>query len=113
VETIARHHLDRAATFLFTGKGVSQRIKAAFGEPLGDDVCLRAWRFGLVGSAVFAAYREDYDYQARGSAYSRHGTVHCVNPSVYRPVNALRAVLLATALLRLMTEELSEREQAA
>jgi hypothetical protein len=113
VETIARHHLHRAATLTFTGKGVSQRIKAAFGEPLGDDVCLRVWRFELVGSAVFAAYREDYDYQARGSAYNRHGTVHCVNPSVYRPVNALRAVLLATALLRLMTEELSEQEQAA
>jgi hypothetical protein len=113
VDTVASHHLDRVATSTFAGKGVSQRIKAAFGEPLGDDDCLRAWRFGLVGAAVFAAYREGYDYRARGSAYNRHGTVHCVNPGVYRKVNALRAVLLATTLLRLMTEELTEEEQAA
>ena len=62
---------------------------------------------------MFAAYQEDYDYQARGSAYNRHGTVHCVNPSVYRMVNALRAVLLATALLRGITRELMKTEQAA
>ena len=48
VDTIVRQHLHRAATLTFTGRGVSQRIKAAFGEPLSDDDCLRVWRFGLV-----------------------------------------------------------------
>jgi len=71
---------------------------------------LRVW---LVGAPLFAAYREDYDYTKRGTAYNRAGTTHCVNPNVYRPANALRAVLLATSLLRLMEEELAEAEQVA
>jgi hypothetical protein len=32
---------------------------------------------------------------------------------VYRPANALRSILLATSLLRLMDEELAEAEQVA
>jgi hypothetical protein len=71
---------------------------------------LRIW---LVGAALFAAYQEDYDYAERGTTYNRAGTAHCVNPNVYRPANALKALLLATSLLRLMDEELADAEQVA
>ena len=111
VETIAKHHLDRVVTG--NGKGVSNRIRNRFGVPIDDSIALDELRVWLVGAPLFAAYREDYDYATRDSAFNRHGTAHCVNPNVYRPANALRSILLATSLLRLMDEELAEAEQVA
>ena len=111
VETIAKHHLDRVVTG--KGKGVSNRIRNRFGVPIDDSIALDELRVWLVGAPLFAAYREDYDYATRDSAFNRHGTAHCVNPNVYRPANALRSILLATSLLRLMDEELAEAEQVA
>lgn len=111
VETIAKHHLDRVVTG--KGKGVSNRIRNRFGVPIDDSIALDELRVWLVGAPLFAAYREDYDYATRGSAFNRHGTAHCVNPNAYRPANALRSILLATSLLRLMDEELAEAEQVA
>jgi hypothetical protein len=111
VETIANHHLDRVVTG--KGKGVSNRIRNRFGVPIDDSIALDELRVWLVGAPLFAAYREDYDYAMRDSAFNRHGTAHCVNPNVYRPANALRSILLATSLLRLMDEELAEAEQVA
>jgi len=111
IETIAKHHLDRVVTG--KGKGVSNRIGNRFGVPIDDSIALDELRVWLVGAPLFAAYREDYDYATRDSAFNRHGTAHCVNPNVYRPANALRSILLATSLLRLMDEELAEAEQVA
>jgi len=111
VETIAKHHLDRVV--MGKGKGVSNRIRNRFGVPIDDSIALDELRVWLVGAPLFAAYREDYDYATRDSAFNRHGTAHCVNPNVYRPANALRSILLATSLLRLMDEELAEAEQVA
>lgn len=111
VETIAKHHLDRVVTG--KGKGVSNRIRNRFGVPIDDSIALDELRVWLVGAPLFAAYREDYDYATRGSAFNRHGTAHCVNPNAYRPANALRSILLATSLLRLMDDELAEAEQVA
>jgi hypothetical protein len=111
VETIAKHHLDRVVTG--KGKGVSSRIRNRFGVPIDHSIALDELRVWLVGAPLFAAYREDYDYAMRDSAFNRHGTAHCVNPNVYRPANALRSILLATSLLRLMDEELAEAEQVA
>jgi hypothetical protein len=111
VETIAKHHLERIVTR--KGKGVASRIRARFGVPISDSISLDELRIWLVGAALFAAYREDYDYAERGTTYNRAGTAHCVNPNVYRPANALKALLLATSLLRLMDEELADAEQVA
>jgi hypothetical protein len=111
VETIAKHHLDRVV--MGKGKGVSNRIRNRFGVPIDDSIALDELRVWLVGAPLFAAYREDYDYATRDSAFNRHGTAHCVNPNVYRPANALLSILLATSLLRLMDEELAEAEQVA
>ena len=111
VETIAKHHLDRVVTG--KGQGVSNRIRNRFGVPIDDSIALDELRVWLVGAPLFAAYREDYDYATRDSAFNRHGTAHCVNPNVYWPANALRSILLATSLLRLMDEELAEVEQVA
>jgi hypothetical protein len=111
VETIAKHHLDRVV--MGKGKGVTNRIRNRFGVPIDDSIALDELRVWLVGAPLFAAYREDYDYATRDSAFNRHGTAHCVNPNVYRPANALRSILLATSLLRLMDEELAEAEQVA
>jgi hypothetical protein len=113
VETIAKHHLDRVVMGKGKGKGVSNRIRNRFGVPIDDSIALDELRVWLVGAPLFAAYREDYDYATRDSAFNRHGTAHCVNPNVYRPANALRSILLATSLLRLMDEELAEAEQVA
>jgi hypothetical protein len=113
VETIAKHHLDRVVMGKGKGKGVSNRIRNRFGVPIDDSIALDELRVWLVGAPLFAAYREDYDYATRDSAFNRHGTAHCVNPNVYRPANALLSILLATSLLRLMDEELAEAEQVA
>lgn len=88
VETIAKQHLDRVVKG--RGKGVSSRIRTRFGVPISDSIYLDELRVWLVGAPLFAAYREDYDYTKRGTAYNRAGTTHCVNPNVYRPANALR-----------------------
>jgi hypothetical protein len=111
VETIAKHHLERIVTG--KGKGVASRIRARFGVPISDSISLDELRIWLGGAALFAAYREDYGYAERGTAYNRAGTAHRVNPNVYRPADALKAVCWLPPCCGSWDEELADAEQVA
>ena len=60
-------------------------------------------RLMLATAGVLPAY-QDYRYDRRHPMYSRNGSAHAVNTALYVPANAIRAITLATSVLRWMHE---------
>ena len=89
-----------------------QQVKARHREPLSPEASLRAVRFRLAFAGVPSTY-EHYRFEDRDPAFSRHGTAHAVNSALYTPANSMRALALASSLLRFLDEGQREAEHRA
>lgn len=107
LDTVMSQHLD--AVVKLTATKAAKRAKELFGHEVDDEATLREWRLIVVGAGIPSSYKP-YDYAKRDRRYSRNGTSHCVNGNQYRRVNALRAILFATSLLKWLAEEMPLEE---